>query len=62
MDERVPRRPAVDLVPQAADEDVDGAVAVGLPAPPDSLQQLVARGDTASLERESVEEPKLGRG
>src|SRR5204862_7731085 len=61
LDERVLRRAAVDLVPQAADEHVDGAVAVGLAAAPDLLQQLVAGRDAAALERELVEEAELGR-
>ena len=61
LDERVLRRVAIDLLPQPADEDVDRAVAVGLTAAPDLLQQLVARDDAATVERERVEEPELGR-
>src|SRR5438105_1847166 len=61
LDERVPRRAAVDLLAHLADEDVDGAVAVGLAPAPDALEELVAGHDAASLERERVEEPELGR-
>ena len=57
----MPRRDAVDLLPQASDEDVDGAVAVCLPSPPDLLQQLVAGDDAAAVERERVEQLELGR-
>ena len=51
----------VDLLAQLADEDVDGAVAVRGAAAPDPLQQLVAREHAATVERERVEEPELGR-
>src|ERR1700722_241417 len=46
LDERVARRDPVDLLAQAADEDVAGAVAVGLAPPPDLLQQPLP-GDAA---------------
>src|SRR5436189_4206144 len=62
LDERVPRRAAVDLLAQPAHEHVDGAVAVRLAPPPELLQQLVARRDAAAVERELVEEPELRRG
>ena len=55
------RRAPVDLLPQAADEDVDGAVAMRLAAAPELLEQLVAGDDAAAVERELVEEPELGR-
>ena len=61
VDERVRRRDPVDLLPQPADEDVDRAVAVGLAAAPDLLQQLVAGDDAAAVERERVEQLELGR-
>src|SRR2546423_2918693 len=61
LDERVPRRAAVDLLAHLADEDVDGAVAVRLAPAPDALEQLVARHDAAALQRERVEQPELGR-
>ena len=57
----MPRGATVDLLAQPPDEDVDGAVAVTLPASPQALQQLVARDDAALLERERVQEPELGR-
>ena len=62
LDERVRGGDPVDLVAQAADEDVDGAVAMGLAAAPDRLQQLVAGGDAALAERELVEQPELRGG
>src|SRR5207253_6156703 len=58
LDERVPRRAPVDLLAQAAHEDVDRAVAVRLAAAPQLLQKLVARGDAALIERELVEQPE----
>src|SRR6202035_4833746 len=61
LDEGVARRALVDLLPQPADEDVHRAVAVRLAPPPQLLQQLVARGDTALVERKLVQEAKLGR-
>src|SRR5436190_18539703 len=61
LDERVPRRLAVDLLPQPADEDVDGAVAVRLAPAPHLLQQLVAGDDAAAVERERVQQLELGR-
>lgn len=42
VDERVARRPAIDLVAKTPDKDVDRPVAVRLPAAPDLLEQLVA--------------------
>src|SRR2546429_6329473 len=62
LDERVTRRSAVDLVAEAADEGVDGAVPMQLAAAPDPLQQLVACRHAAAVEGERVEEPELGRG
>ena len=61
LDERVAGRAPVDLLAQAADEDVDRAVAVRLAPAPELLQQLVAGDDAAALERELVEEAELGR-
>src|SRR2546423_6834089 len=61
LDERVPRRAAVDLLAHLADEDVDGAVAARLAPAPDALQQLVARHHATSLQGQRVEEPELGR-
>src|SRR5919205_4524411 len=61
LDERVPRRARVDLLAQPAHEDVDGPIAVALPAAPELLQQLVASHDPAAVERELVEEPELRR-
>ena len=57
----MPRRLAVDLVAQLADEHVDGAVAMALASAPELLEQLVPADDPASLEREGVEQPELGR-
>ena len=57
----MPRRAAVDLLAQPADEHVDRAVAVTLTAPPQALQQLVARYDAALLERKRIEQSELGR-
>ena len=54
------RRPMVDLLAELPDEHIDGTVAVrGAPAP-DTLEQLVAREDTAQIEGERVEQPELG--
>src|SRR5204862_7000577 len=61
LDERVPRRAAVDLLAHLADEDVDGAVAPRLPAAPHALEQLVPRDDAAALQRQRVEQPELCR-
>src|ERR1700722_7404538 len=61
LDERVARRDPVDLLAQAADEDVDGAVAVGLAPPPDLLQQLVPGDDAPAVEGEGVQELELRR-
>ena len=57
----MPRRGGVDLLAQAPDEHVDGAVAVRLAPAPHLLEQLVARHDAAAVERERVEELELGR-
>ena len=61
LDERVRGRAPVDLLAQAADEDVDRPVAVRLATAPQLLQQLVAGDDAAAVERELVQEPELGR-
>src|SRR2546421_8541110 len=61
LDERVPRRAAVDLLAHLADEDVDGAVAVRLAPAPDALQKLVARHDPPALQGERVQQPELRR-
>ena len=61
LDERVLRGVAVDLLAESPHEDVDGPVAVGLASPPDLLQELVARDDTAAVEGERVEQLELGR-
>src|SRR4029077_7575472 len=61
LDEGMRRRLAVDLLAQAAYENVHCAVAVRLPPAPELLQQLVARDDTAAIESELVEETKLRR-
>ena len=55
------RREAVDLLAQAADEHVHGAVAMRLAPAPHLLQQLVAGHDAAAVERERVEQAELGR-
>src|SRR4029078_4603816 len=60
LEERVPRRAAVDLLAELADEDVDRPVPVGRAAAPDALQQLVARQDPTGLQGERVGEAKLG--
>src|SRR5206468_10631559 len=62
LDEGVPTGTTVDLLAQAADEDVDGPIAVRLAAAPELLQQLVACGDAAAVDRELVEEAEPGRG
>jgi hypothetical protein len=62
LDEAVPGGALVDLLPQLADEDVDGAVAMRRAPAPDLLQQLVAVEHTATVERQHVEQAKLGRG
>src|SRR5262245_47417475 len=61
LDERMARRPSVDLVAEAAHEDVDRPVAVRLPPAPDLLQQLVAGDHAAALQGELIEEPELRR-
>src|SRR3954471_22594965 len=61
LDERVLRGVAVDLVSQPPHEDVDRAVAMGLPAASDLLQQLVAGRHSAAVERQGIEELELGR-
>src|SRR5207253_5283354 len=61
LDERVAGCTAVDLVAQSPHEDVDRAVAVGLTATPDLLQQLVAGEDTPAFECQLIEEPELRR-
>src|SRR5262249_55304039 len=61
LDERVPWRTAGDLVAQAADEDVDGPVAMRLAPAPELLEELVARDDATALERELVQEAELRR-
>ena len=61
LDERVGRRLAVDLLAQAAHEDVHGPVAMRLAPAPELLQQLVAGDDAAAIERELVEEAELRR-
>src|SRR3954469_21416425 len=45
LDEGVAWGAPVDLLAQAADEDVDGAVAAGLAAAPQLLEELVSRDD-----------------
>ncbi len=54
-------RPAIDLLAQLADEDVDGPVAVALAAAPQLLQQLVSADHAAALQRQRVEDAELGR-
>src|SRR5262249_6599183 len=61
LDERVPRRAAVDLLPQAPDEDVDRAVAPRLTPAPQLLEQLVARDHSVPVERKLIQEPELRR-
>src|SRR5439155_4118705 len=61
LDERVARRSMVDLLAQAADADVDGAVAVGRAAAPDPLQQLISACDPALVQRKGVEQTELRR-
>ena len=51
----------VDLLAQAPDADVDGAVAVGGPPAPDSLEQLVPARHAAAVLCQRVEQPELGR-
>jgi hypothetical protein len=53
--------PLVDFLPQFADEDVHRPVTAGLAATPDPLEQLVTADDPTTLERQGVEQPKLGR-
>ena len=55
------RSVAVDLVAEAADEHVDGPVAMGRPAAPDLLQQLVPRHHPTLLQRQRIQQPKLRR-
>src|SRR4029079_14696036 len=61
LDERMPRRPAIDLVAQASDEDIDRTVPMRLPSPPELLLQFVARDDAATVERELIEQLELRR-
>src|SRR6266536_1696619 len=61
LDERVPRRGAVDLLPQPPYEYVDRPVAPRLAPSPQFLEELVAGDDAAAVERELVEEAELGR-
>src|SRR5439155_8852220 len=61
LDERVLRRDAVDLLAQPPDEDVDGAVAVGLAAAPHLLEQLVAGDHATPVQGERVEQLELRR-
>src|SRR5713226_3503704 len=61
LDEGVPRRAAIDLLPQPAHEDVDGPVAVRLAAAPQLLEQLVPRDDAAAVECELVQQLELRR-
>src|SRR5215212_6264870 len=60
LDEGVFCRPAVDLVAQPPNEDVDRAVAVSLAPAPDLLQELVSGHDAAAVERELVQQSELG--
>src|SRR5438445_5327850 len=61
LDEGVPRRAAIDLLPQPADEDVDGPVTVRLEAATQLLEQLVPRNDAAAVECELVQLLELRR-
>ena len=60
VDEFVGRCTPIDLLPELADEDVDGAVAPRQPPAPDLLEQLVARQHSALVAGEGIEEPELG--
>src|SRR3954451_19705410 len=61
LDECVVGRALVDLLSEAADEDIDRAVTVRLAPAPELLEELVAGRDAAALESELVEEPELRR-
>src|SRR5262249_55999721 len=60
LDERVRRRVAVDLLAEAADEDVDGPVARRVAPAPHPLQRLVARGHAPGPDPERVQATKPG--
>src|SRR5262249_60645760 len=61
LDERVLGGAAIHFVAQAADEDVDGPVAMRLAPTPQLLEQLVARDDATALECQLVQEAELRR-
>src|SRR5207302_5682345 len=61
LDERVVRSAAVDLVAQAAHEDVHRSVAMRFAPSPELLQQLVACDDSAAVDRELIEQSEFGR-
>src|ERR1700693_3064658 len=61
VDEVVPLRAPVDLLPEPADVDVDCTVAMRRAPAPDLLQQLVAGCDSAWVQREHVQEAELRR-
>ena len=61
LDERVARRPPVDLLAELADEDVDRAIAIAMAPTPDPLHELVAGDDLAGVHAERVQELELGR-
>src|SRR5207237_9898751 len=58
---RGPGSGLVGLLAQASDDVADRPVAVGSPSPPHLLQPLVARDDSAAVERERVQQLELGR-
>src|SRR5690242_11484271 len=62
VDEGVRRSDPVHLLAQPPDEDVHGAVAMGLAAAPDLLQKLVARDDPAAVECQRIQQLELRRG
>src|SRR5919197_3639369 len=61
LNEGVLRRRPVDLVAQAAHEDVDGSISMSLAAAPDLLEQLVSGRHQPAVESQCVEKPELRR-
>src|SRR5262249_6063117 len=61
LDERVPRRGAVDLVAELPDEDVYRAVAIRVSPAPERLKELVPGDDAPALGGERVQERELRR-
>src|SRR4249919_239466 len=57
----MPRRPAIDLLPELSHEHVHGPVAVRRATPPDALEEVVTREYATLVAGERIDEAKLGR-